>query len=121
MAMNLNSILIGSADPGRLTEYYSKLFGPPQWDMSPYVGWQLGQGYLTLGPHDEVKGENTQPGRLIWNIETADVQGEFERLRDAGATVIREPYTMEGADDVGSICTFADPDGNYFQLVAPMG
>ena len=27
--MNFNSILIGSADPKRLVEYYTKLFGEP--------------------------------------------------------------------------------------------
>jgi len=26
--MNFNSILIGSADPRRLVDYYTKLFGP---------------------------------------------------------------------------------------------
>jgi len=39
-----------------------------------------------------------------------------------GAEVIAEPYQM-GADDdqfQGSIATFADPDGNYFQLMTPM-
>jgi predicted enzyme related to lactoylglutathione lyase len=118
--VNLSGILIGSEDAEQLARYYTKLFGPPDWDMSPYVAWQIGQGYLTIGPHDEVHGPNVQPGRLIWNIETSDVQGEFERLRDAGATVIREPYVLEGAEDVGAICTLADPDGNYFQLVSPM-
>lgn len=29
--MNLNSILTGSEDPGRLAEYYTKLFGTPTW------------------------------------------------------------------------------------------
>ena len=47
------------------------------------------------------------------------MKGEFERFKAAGATVIREPYTPgEGPD--GVIATFADPDGNYFQLLSPM-
>jgi len=29
--MNFNSILIGSEDPERLVDYYSKLFGEPGW------------------------------------------------------------------------------------------
>ena len=119
--MNLNSILIGSEDPKRLAEFYTKLFGEPGWAMEPYVGWQLGQGYLTVGPHDQVHGANGEPGRLIWNIETPDVQGEFERLAAAGATVIQAPYTMGEGDEAGTLCTFADPDGNYFQLASPMG
>ena len=58
-------------------------------------------------------------GRIILNIETNDVQGDFARWRDAGAIVVREPYTFEEAP--GSwIATFADPDDNYFQLMTPM-
>jgi predicted enzyme related to lactoylglutathione lyase len=79
----------------------------------------IGSGFVTVGPHSEVKARNAEPGRLIWNIETADVKGDFERFVAAGATVIREPYSMvEGPE--AQIATFADPDGNYFQLLSPM-
>jgi predicted enzyme related to lactoylglutathione lyase len=117
--MNFNSILIGSEDPKRLADYYTKLFGTPGWDDGGYVGWQIGSGFLTVGPHSEVQGANTQPGRLIWNIECPDVKAEFERLSSAGATVVKEPYTM-GDDWDGYIATLSDPDGNYFQLMSPM-
>ncbi len=119
--MDFNSILIGSADPGRLTEYYSRLFGEPAFADGGYTGWQLGSGWVTIGPHDQVSGKNAQPGRLIWNVETADVRGEFERMKAAGAIVVREPYTMdEDTTASGFIATFADPDDNYFQLMSPM-
>jgi predicted enzyme related to lactoylglutathione lyase len=118
--MNFNSILIGSEDPARLADYYTKLFGSPTWDENGYTGWLLGSGSVTVGPHSEVSGRNPQPGRLIWNIESDDVQGDFERFRAAGATVVREPYAFEGAPD-SLIATFADPDDNYFQLATPMG
>ncbi len=120
--MNLNSVLLGSEDPGRLSAYFSRLFGEPGWRMDPYTGWQLGQGFLTVGPHDQVHGSNPSPGRIIWNLETEDVRGEFERLRAAGAIVVAEPYSMGEADDQAPalICTFADPDGNLFQLLSPM-
>lgn len=117
--MNLNSILIGSEDPQRLAEYYGKLFGKPGWEEDDFRGWQIGGGGIMVGPHDEVKGKNSQPGRIIWNIETADVKGEFERLKAAGATVVREPYQPDAAMEMW-IATFADPDDNYFQLVSPM-
>ena len=117
--MNFNSILIGSGDAGRLADYYTKLFGEPTWNDGGYTGWLLGGGAVTVGPHSEVSGSNPQPGRLIWNIESDDVQRDFERFKAAGATVIREPYGFEGAP--GSlIATFADPDDNYFQLMTPM-
>jgi predicted enzyme related to lactoylglutathione lyase len=118
--MNLNSILIGSEDPQRLAEYYTKLFGEPGWNEGGYIGWLIGSGALTVGPHDQVSGRNAQPGRIIWNIESADVKGDFERFKAAGATVVREPYGMDDDADDGLIATFADPDDNYFQLMSPM-
>ncbi len=118
--MNFNSILIGSEDPKRLAEYYTNIFGKPAMEDGGYSGWQLGSGWVTVGPHDEVTGRNVHPGRLLWNIETADVQGEFARMKAAGAAVVREPYIPGGAPD-GLIATFEDPDGNYFQLMSPMG
>jgi predicted enzyme related to lactoylglutathione lyase len=117
--MDFNNILIGSADPDRLVEYYTRLFGEPGMADGGYTGWQLGSGFVTVGPHSEVSGKNTQPGRLIWNIETADVKGEFERMKAAGAIVVREPYGFEGYPD-SLIATLADPDDNYFQLMSPM-
>lgn len=118
--MNFNSILIGSEDPQQLVDYYTKLFGAPQMSQGGYTGWMVGSGYVTVGPHSEVQGRNSAPGRLIWNIETNDVKGDFERLLAAGAIVVREPYAFE--EDPGAlIATLADPDGNYFQLMSPMG
>ena len=75
---------------------------------------------MTIGPHSEVHGKNAAPGRIMWNIETADVKGEFERMKAAGAMVVREPYTFEGYPDAW-VATLADPDDNYFQLMSPMG
>jgi len=116
--MNFNSILIGSEDPQRLVDYYTKVFGEPGFSDGGYAGWQIGSGFVTIGPHSEVKGQSTHPGRIIWNIETPDVKGEFDRLVAAGATVFKEPYSFE--DMPGQIATFADPDGNLFQLMTPM-
>lgn len=52
----------------------------------------------------------------MMNFETAEVKEEFERIKAIeGVEVIKEPYEMSGA----WIATFADPDGNYFQLMPP--
>jgi len=117
--MNLNSILIGSEDPKRLVDYYTKLFGKPGMQDESYSGWQIGNGFVSIGPHDQVHGKNTAPGRIIWNIESPDVPGDFAKLKAAGATVVREPY-HPGEGWEGWIATLADPDDNYFQLMSPM-
>ena len=118
--MRLSSIMIGSAEPKVLADYYRTLFGDPRWDEGGFVGWQFGDSGFAVGPHDGVRGANTEPGRLIWNLETADVAGDFERLRAAGATVVKEPYEAAGEGSGMWVATFADPDGNYFQLMSPM-
>ena len=103
-----------------MTEYYTKLFGKPGMEDSGYAGWQIGSGWITVGHHDQVKGRNTHPGRLIVNIESADVKGDFAKLKARGAKVVREPYRMEGWPANTWVATLADPDENYFQLVSPM-
>jgi len=52
------------------------------------------------------------------NFSTPDVKGEFERIKALGAEVVAEPYEP-GAGEGMLMCTFADPDGNYFQLSTP--
>jgi predicted enzyme related to lactoylglutathione lyase len=118
--MDLNSLMIGSEDPQRLVDYYTKVFGEPAWSENGFTGWQLGTGWIMVGAHDQVKGTNPQPGRLMWNIETPDVKSEFDRMVGAGATVVKEPYNPGPDNAEFFMCTFADPDGNYFQLASPM-
>ena len=118
--MDFNNILIGSDNPKALIEYYTKLFGEPGMSDESYSGWAIGSGFIAVGAHSEVHGRNTSPGRLIWNISSADVQGDFERFKAAGAIVVKEAYSfeMEGMPPTW-IATFEDPDGNYFQLMSP--
>lgn len=77
--------------------------------------WQAGNCALSIGEHSEVKGQAKEPSRIILNLETKQVQEEFERLRNLNVTVIKAPYEMGG----GWIATLADPDGNYIQLMTP--
>ncbi len=116
--MNFNSILIGSDNAERLTEYYTKVLGAPMMSEQGYTTWVIGNGAITVAAHSEVHGSNDQPGRFIWNIESTDVQGDFDRMHAAGAIVVRAPYKFEEMADAW-IATLADPDGNYFQLTTP--
>lgn len=117
--MKLSGVLIGSENPKRLVDYYGKIFGDSGWAEGDFTGWKIGDAYVTVGPHNQVKGQNTEPGRVIWNIESSDVNGDFERLKAAGATVVREPYHPGEVAEMW-IATFSDPDDNYFQLMSSM-
>ena len=118
--LNLNSIMIGTKQPKVLAAFYEKVLAKPA-EMADekygFYGWQAGSSYFSVLDHSEMGGRAKDPGRVLINFETPQVKEEFERIRALGGEVIREPYEMEG----GWIATLADPDGNYFQLVSPMG
>ncbi|MEK7541559.1 MAG: VOC family protein [Patescibacteria group bacterium] len=113
--------MIGSGQPKTLTAFYERVLGKPA-DTTEgdgeWLGWKVGGTFLHVGPHSEVTGSARDPQRIIINMETADVKGEFARIQSLGAAVIKAPYAMEGMPDFW-IATFADPDGNYFQLMSP--
>src|SRR6266566_653209 len=111
--LKLNTIMLGSEDPKELSDFYTKVFGKPTWDDGGYIGWQLGDAGLMIGPHSEVKGRNEMPGRIMWNLETQDVKKEFNRIKKLGVTVVQEPY-KPGGDENENFCmaTFEDTDGN---------
>ena len=118
--MDFNSILIGSEDPERLVEYYTRVLGKPGFSDGGYTGWQLGSGFVTVGPHSEVKGKNAAPGRIIWNIESKDVAGDFERMqgrrgdRHRGAVCLRGRTRLVDRDvrrPGRQLLPAPDPDG----------
>jgi len=118
--------MIGTSQPKVLAEFYEKVFAKkPDMQDGSWAGWKVGSTFFNLGEHSEVNGSAKEPQRVIFNFETADVKGEFARLKELGAKVIKEPYGMlengELSDAEGAmwIATLADPDGNYFQLMSP--
>ena len=113
--LSLNSIMIGSEKPDALAEFYKKILGKPDWDDGGWYGWKVGNTYLHIGEHSEVKGKAKEPQRVMLNFETKQVKRQFAKIQALGAKVIKEPYEMDG----GWVATFADPDGNYFQLTTP--
>ena len=117
--LNLNSVMIGTKQPRLLADFYEKVLGKPADMVDPengFWGWQAGNSFISVLEHSEMGGSTRDPGRIMINFETSQVQEEFERIRALGATVVKEPYQMGG----GWIATLADPDGNYFQLLNPM-
>lgn len=122
MALNLNSVMLGSEDSKKLADFYAKVLGAPNSDWSDeargWFGFQAGDSGLVIGPHSEVSGRSQQPGRIMLNFSTPEVKAEFERIKASGADVVAEPYEPGGGGGM-LICTFADPDGNYFQLSTP--
>ena len=55
----------------------------------------------------------------MFNFETDDVKGEFERIKGLGAISVAEPY-IPSEDSKMTMATLSDTDGNFFQLMTPM-
>lgn len=113
--------MFGSENPKKLADFYKKVLQKePDMVEEDWYGFSCGSCFLSIGMHDKVKGQSTNPERTIINFETKEVKEEFERIKAIGATVIKEPYSM-GDEEHGEawIATLADPDGNYFQLMTP--
>jgi predicted enzyme related to lactoylglutathione lyase len=118
--LKFGSVMIGSEDPTRLSKFYGQLFGDPQWQDGDWSGWKVGTSFITIGPHSDVRGTSSEPSRLIFNFESKTFDKDLKRIRASGAEVVQEPYSPEGAPEGGKVATFADVDGNYFQLMTPM-
>ena len=116
--LNLNSVMLGSKNPKIMSDFYEKVFGKkPDMVDGDWTGWQVGASFFGVGSHSEVGEKNNEPSRIMLNLETEEVQKEFDRIKALGAKVIKEPYAM--GESAMWIATFEDPDGNYFQLMSP--
>jgi predicted enzyme related to lactoylglutathione lyase len=117
--LNFKTVLLFSENPKKLSDFYKKVFEKePDWEDGGYSAFGVGNCSIMVGPHDKVKGKSQNPERFMFNLETDNVNEEFKRIEKLGAKVIAKPYSpMEGSDAL--IATFADPDGNFFQLATP--
>lgn len=118
--LNLNSIILFSETPSLLVEFYKKVLQKEiEWSGGEFVGFKVGGGFLVIGPHEKVRGKNTNPERIIFNLETDDVKSEYERLVSSGVKSVQAPY-QPTEDSQMWIATLEDTDGNYFQLASPV-
>lgn len=122
MILGIESILIGSSDAKKLGKFYKDVLGLKSTmemefgeDNSYGIGFNLGKGAgLYIMDHSKVKGKSVLPDRVMFNLEVDDIEKEVKRLKKEKVKVVADIYHME---EYGYIATFADPDGNYFQLV----
>jgi predicted enzyme related to lactoylglutathione lyase len=116
MMMNLSSVMIGTMQVQAMSEFYKGVLGEPTMVDGTMTGWMAGGAFFSVMEHSEMGGPSKEPGRIMFNLDAADVKAEFERIKGLGAAVIKEPY--DAGRDMW-IATLADPDGNYFQLMTP--
>lgn len=113
------SIILGTTQPARLREWYLKVLAPEQADdMSASARGGEGpihlDGFiLVIEGRDDIDTQNPQPGRVLVNFHVDDFEAAEKQLLAAGVQ-----WLLPVADrPSGRFGTFADPDGNYLQII----
>jgi len=119
---SISAVLIWSGNYKELAKWYQEKLGLKQIEEINHpddtgVGLAVGESYLWIGKHSEVKGENKDPHRIMFNIDVDSVQATYEKLKEKGVEFIAEPFK---APTFGSyFATFKDLDGNIIQFIGP--
>lgn len=111
MSDSISSILLGSANPDRLRQWYVDVFAVDA-DADGFLGF----GSIGVLPdkRDDVATTAVEPGRVVLNHHVPDIGAAARRLDEMGATWI----SPVGYRDAGLwFGTVEDPDGNYVQLI----
>jgi len=109
-APRLGSLLLGTHRPAELREWYRRVLAPGQSGDGPI---DLGGFLLVIQPRDDIDPKNEQPGRVVLNFHVDDFDAVEGRLRAAGVEWIAPAEDRAS----GRFATFADPDGNYLQII----
>lgn len=104
------SILLGSTEPARLREWYRKALAPDHQGDGPI---RLGEFLLVIEHRDDVAPDSQEPGRIILNFHVDDFDAMAAQLGAAGVSWLVPIADRPG----GRFGTFADPDGNYLQII----
>ncbi len=104
------SILLGTTQPVQLRDWYRRTLAPDQVGEGPIV---LGGFLLIIDQRDDVDTKNNEPGRMILNFHVPDFDAVEAQLRAAGVDWLTPVEDRPG----GRFGTFADPDGNYLQII----
>lgn len=93
--------------------WYSLAFEtPPYFDEPFYVGFNIGGYELGLQPREKPVAENTENVVAYWGVN--EIEKEYKRLLDIGATENEKPFGVGGELKVASI---KDPWGNTIGLI----
>ncbi len=111
--LGLRTVIYDVADLPKAKEWYSKAFKTvPYFDESFYVGFNISGYELGLLPEDEPVIHKTGSVSAYWGVE--DIEKEYNRLLDLGATEAEKPHNVGGEIMVGTV---KDPWGNIVGLI----
>ena len=112
-------VTIWTEDLERLVRFYRDTLGLElHRHHGDFANFVFGNVRLNLGLHDRVKGQASDPYRVMVSFGVPDIHDEYRRLKEQGVESIRVPE-QEGWG--GWVATFLDPDGNVLQLLQGAG
>ncbi len=104
---------ITSDNPDRLRAFYADTIGFEADPNSGLLSVVPGVS-LAIDDHSETHGAAKEPSRVLIDFFVDDVAAEEALLKSKGVQFVRE----QGLEWWGGIIsTFADPDGNYCQII----
>lgn len=103
------SMLLGTTRPAELRAWYIKALAP---EFTGEGAIDLGGFLLVIDGREDVEAKNAEPGRTIINFDVADFDAVQDRLTAAGVEWVSVEDRAKGR-----FGTFADPDGNYLQII----
>lgn len=120
----ISTILIWSQNWQKLAEWYQNTFNlklveeinHPQ-DTGKLFEFSGGETWLWIGHHSEIKGQNLDPYRIMFNINVDSIQETFAYLQKQGVEVVAKPFKAPTFDKW--FATLSDPDGNTLQIIGP--
>lgn len=120
MMKDISAILIWSEDYKKLAKWYEEKLGLEVLEEITHpedtgIGFQVGNVYLWIGQHSEVKGKNQDSHRHMFNFVVDSVTDTYEALKAKGVEFIAAPFKAPTFDKY--FATFYDLDKNIVQLI----
>jgi hypothetical protein len=120
MLKNISAILIWSEDYRKLADWYRdkldlKVLEELSHPEDTGVGFQVGNVYLWIGQHSQVKGKNKDSHRHMFNFVVDSVSKTYAKLQKRGVKFLAKPFKAPTMDRY--FATFYDLDNNLVQLI----
>ncbi len=120
MLKDISAILIWSEDYKKLANWYIEKLGLQPLEELTHpedtgVGFQVGNVYLWIGQHSQVKGKNKDIHRHMFNFVVDSVSASYEELASRGVKFLAKPFKAPTFDKY--FATFYDLDNNLVQLI----
>ena len=111
--LGLRTAIYKVSDIKKAKQWYSKAFlTEPYFDEAFYVGYNIGGFELGLQPEENPVKEKSESVVAYWGVE--DINSEYKRLIDLGATENEAPQNVGGDIYVASV---KDSWGNIIGLI----